>query len=184
MESTALSLEIGTHADAVHSNYDFVARCCGSWPCRAAGESAPLAADQPAAFDCTRHCALCVWCAVCRVEERALQQTTGFTRYEDLSIEKTALNQTQDRILSHNNGSSHSSPHAQRISTSAATYTGHGAEHFTPKIFNQTGNHWHHDQGIVTGTAQRRDLQSHIQLGTDTGQWAARRLRSSGPTQC
>ena len=110
---------------------------------------------------------VCLCLCVCRVEERALQQTTGFTRYEDLSIEKTALNQTQDRILSHKLPGG--GAHAARVSTSAATYTGHGAEHFTPKIFNQTGNHWHHDQGIVTGTAQRRDLQSHIQLGTDTG---------------
>jgi len=121
------------------------------------------------------------------VEERALRSTTGHARYpaEDLALEKRALNLTQDRVLAHRDNLD--SPAATRdrfTSTNAATYVEHSPTNFTPKIFNQTGSHWHHDQGptVSGGVTQgldgsfgasaslgspqpRRDQMSHIAFG-------------------
>jgi hypothetical protein len=119
------------------------------------------------------------------VEERALKSLTGHTRYEDLTLEKKALNQTQARIVAHKDANNRDVDALERISTSAATYVAHSNDHFTPKIFNQTGSHWHHDQGPAVSfpaaggrTPQRRDQQSHISFGNDQSPFASTQASS------
>ena len=108
-----------------------------------------------------------------RVEERALQQTTGFTRYEDLAIEKKALNQTQDRIGAHRDNADSGKAHQDRISITKSTYIAHGTDSFTPKIFNQVGSHWHHDKGEITLPAKRKDMASQISFGNHPTNYAS-----------
>lgn len=102
------------------------------------------------------------------VEERALQQTTGFTRYEDLAIEKKALDQTQDRIVSHRDNADAGQARLERVSIAQSTYVAHPRDQYPalPKIFNSQGSHWHHDKGEVTLPAARRDMASSISFGT------------------
>jgi hypothetical protein len=101
------------------------------------------------------------WC-----EERALQQATGFSRLENLALEKKALNQTQDRIIAHRDNADAGQAHLDRISVMKSTFVAHSNDHFTPKIFNQIGSHWHHDEGTITLPAARKDMSSSISFGT------------------
>jgi len=99
-------------------------------------------------------------------EESVLQRTTGFARYEDLSLEKKAMDQTTGRILPLSSDSNLS------VADRYTSVTHHSfpvisTEHFQPKIFNQTGSHWHHQQQVDRSQlkGKQKDFSSQIKLG-------------------
>ena len=88
---------------------------------------------------------------------------------QDLALEKKALNQTADRIISHVGGGGWHEERDRR-SVTASTFVDHGTASFTHKHFNQTGSHWTLDNTTTSDAnarGQRRDLRSQVSLGND-----------------
>src|SRR4051794_34839952 len=83
------------------------------------------------------------------VQETALLNSTGESRHSSLSMEKVWFSRTADRVVAHrnidSNGSSSSSSAIPCLSVTHSDFPPHSNSAFPPKIFNQTGSHWHQD---------------------------------------
>lgn len=85
------------------------------------------------------------------VEERALMHTTGHTRHYELALEKQSFTRTNDRTIAH----SDNMDSRLKESTTHATYRAPPSGSFQPKLYNQTGSHWHHDDATSSALEEK-----------------------------